>query len=69
MDNVFIERLWRSLKYEKLRLWSYRDLPELTAHINEWMAYDNHRRKHQHLDYETPWSLYGEGNCSKPAAA
>ncbi len=29
MDNVFIERLWRSLKYERLRLWSYGDLPEL----------------------------------------
>jgi putative transposase len=58
MDNVFIERLWRSLKYERLRLWSYGDLPELEEHIDWWMNYYNHRRKHQHLDYATPWSLY-----------
>ncbi len=58
MDNVFIERLWRSLKYEKLRLWSYRDIPELTGHISDWMDYYNHERKHQTLNYETPWSHY-----------
>lgn len=58
MDNVFIERLWRSLKYEKLRLWSYRDIPELTGHISDWMNYYNHERKHQALSYETPWSRY-----------
>ena len=58
MDNVFIERLWRSLKYEKLRLWSYRDIPELEGHIRWWMDYYNHQRKHQHLGYATPWSLY-----------
>jgi putative transposase len=58
MDNVFIERLWRSLKYEKLRLWSYRDIPELTGHISDWMNYYNHERKHQTLNYETPWSHY-----------
>lgn len=58
MDNVFIERLWRSLKYEKLRLWSYSDIPELSAHVDWWMEYYNHRRKHQGLDYATPWSLY-----------
>ena len=62
MDNVFIERLWRSLKYEKLRLWSYRDIPELCAHIDDWMGYYNHRRKHQTHDYDTPWSLYRTGS-------
>ena len=33
MDNVFIERLWRSVKYERLRLWSYNDIPELHAEL------------------------------------
>jgi len=39
MDNVFIERLWRSLKVEKTRLWSYDSIPELRTHIDEWMRY------------------------------
>ena len=58
MDNVFIERLWRSLKYEKIRLWSYDTVGELRSHIDDWMEFYNHRRKHQSLDYATPWSLY-----------
>lgn len=47
MDNVFIERLWRSLKYEKLRLWSYQTIPELRALTADWIEFYNHRRKHQ----------------------
>ena len=58
MDNVFIERLWRSLKYERIRLYSYGTVGELKAHVAEWMSYYNHQRKHQHLGYQTPWSLY-----------
>ena len=58
MDNVFIERLWRSLKYEELRLWSYGTVADVTRQIGRWMDFYNHRRKHQTLDYEVPWSLY-----------
>lgn len=58
MDNVFIERLWRSLKYEKIRLWSYETVGELRGHIADWMDFYNHRRTHQALDYATPWSVY-----------
>jgi putative transposase len=58
MDNVFIERLWSSLKYEKLRLWSYRTIPELRALTAGWMEFYNHRRKHQTHGYSTPWSIY-----------
>ncbi len=58
MDNVFIERLWRSLKYEELRLWSYGTVAEVAARIGKWMDFYNHRRKHQALDYEVPWSRY-----------
>jgi putative transposase len=62
MDNVFIERLWRSLKYEQLRLWSYATVAEVTARIDTWMDFYNHRRKHQSLDYETPWNHYRPGS-------
>jgi len=58
MDNVFIERLWRSLKYEKLRLWSYQTIPELRALTADWIEFYNHRRKHQAHGYNTPWSVY-----------
>ena len=58
MDNVFIERLWRSLKYEQLRLWSYGTVAEVTRQIGSWMDLYNHRRKHQTLGYEVPWSHY-----------
>jgi putative transposase len=58
MDNVFIERLWRSIKYEKLRLWSYDTVGELRKLVADWMQFYNHERKHQALDYATPWSLY-----------
>ena len=58
MDNVFIERLWRSLKYEELRLWSYGTLAEGTSRTGKWMDFYHHRRKHQALDFEGPWKLY-----------
>ena len=60
MDNVFIERLWRSIKYEKLRLWSYGSIEELRSLTSDWMEFYNHRRKHQGLNYTTPWSNYSQ---------
>jgi len=65
MDNVFIERLWRSLKYEELRLWSYGSIPEVTANVAKWMNFYNHERIHQALDYQTPWSHYRPGENKK----
>lgn len=58
MDNVFIERLWRSLKYERIHMACYRNLVELEAGIAEWMGDYNHHRIHQALDYAIPWHLY-----------
>ncbi|MEO1856465.1 MAG: integrase core domain-containing protein [Rubritalea sp.] len=59
-DNVFIIRLWRSIKYEKLRLWSYSSVPELDTCVDDWMEFYNHRRGHQSLSNQTPWSYYQE---------
>ena len=44
MDNVFIERLWRSLKYEKIRLYSYDTVKELRGYVSEWMEFYNRKR-------------------------
>ena len=60
MDNLFIERLWRILKYEKIRFYSYNSMRELRENIRDWMEFYNHERMHQHLDYTTPWSNYAQ---------
>lgn len=58
LDNVFIERLWRSLKYERLYMSDYKNLLELKSIIDEWMHDYNHHRIHQTHDYAKPWQLY-----------
>lgn len=58
VDNVFIERLWRSLKCEDIYLRDYRDLAELERGVARWMDDYNHRRIHQALDYRKPWDCY-----------
>jgi len=70
MDNVFIERLWRSIKYEKLRLHSYDTVHELRDCVAEWMQLYNHERYHQHLENHTPWSIYqSEAPLESPKVA
>ena len=54
LDNVFIERLWRSLKDEGIYMSSYRNLVELEAGIAEWMRDYHHQRIHEALDYAIP---------------
>ena len=54
MDNVFIERLWRSLKYEEVYLKAYGTVPEARAGIKEWIRFYNHERTHQSLGSQTP---------------
>ena len=58
MDNVFIERLWRSLKYECIYLNAFDSVREAEAGINHWMFYYNNERPHSSLDGQTPSELY-----------
>jgi putative transposase len=60
MDNVFIERLWRSLKYEEVYLNAYDTIPEARKGIDHWMRFYNHRRRHQALEKRTPDTVYYE---------
>ena len=60
VDNVFIERLWRSLKYERIRLYSYETIKELRGHVNTWMNFYNYERPHQSLGMNSPWTIYKE---------
>jgi putative transposase len=61
IDNVFVERLWRSLKYEEVYLKDYRLVPEARAGIGNWFRFYNHERPHQALGYRTPAGLYLAG--------
>jgi putative transposase len=58
VDNVFIERLWRSLKYEEVYLRDYRDLHELERSLRRWFNRYNTWRPHQSHRGLTPWDLY-----------
>jgi putative transposase len=58
-DNIFIERLWRSLKYELIYLKAFENGIHLKQEVNEWFEWYNERRLHQSLDYKTPNQVYG----------
>lgn len=58
LDNIFIERLWRSLKYEEIFLKAYGSVAEARLGINAWMKFYNDERKHQALSYRTPHEIF-----------
>ena len=57
-DNIFIERLWRSLKYEEVYLHEYKQVPDARAGIGNWFRFYNQERLHQSLGYRPPAELY-----------
>jgi putative transposase len=58
VENEFIERLWRSLKYEDIYLREYLDVPDLESGVREWMNFYTHERRHQSLGDPPPWTVY-----------
>jgi len=58
LDNVFVERLWRSVKYEDIYLHGYERVPELERGLTCYFDFYNGERIHQSLDYRTPASVY-----------
>jgi putative transposase len=62
LDNVFIERLWRSLKYEDIYLKDYATVDELYEGLTRYFFLYNHERFHQALDYQTPYQVYHWGH-------
>jgi putative transposase len=61
MDNIFVERLWRSLKYEEVYLHAYATVAEARTGIGAWLSFYNEERQHQSLGYRTPRQIYQEG--------
>ena len=61
LDNIFVERLWRSVKYEEVYLKDYRNVPEAIAGLKRYFEFYNGERLHQSLNYKTPESVYRQG--------
>ena len=57
-DNVFVERLWRTIKYEEVYLRAYANVPEARASIGRYLGFYNSRRPHSSLDGKTPDQAY-----------
>ena len=68
MDNIFIERLWRSLKYECVYLHAFETGSELRAGLTWWINYYNSRRPHSMLAGGTPDDMYWAPGMEKLAA-
>lgn len=66
LDNVFVERLRRSLKYEEVYLHAYDDVAQARAGIGRYLALYNDERAHQALGYQTPAAFYA-GEAKKAA--
>src|SRR5271157_5605992 len=63
LDNIFIERLWRSLKYEEVFIKAYGSVVEARRSIGEWLAFYNDERPHQALSYRTPREVFEAAAC------
>ena len=68
LDNVFVERLWRSVKYEDIYLWRYEGVPQLQQGLLRYFPYYNEERLHQALFYRTPAAVYREGRVKGKSA-
>ena len=61
LDNIFIERLWRSIKYEEIHLKAYANGREARAGIGSWMTFYNEERPHQAMDNQMPMAVWRAG--------
>lgn len=67
LDNIFVERLWRSVKYEEVYLKDYAAMGQAADGIGAYFHFYNTRRPHQSLNYSTPSAVYWDGTLPQPA--
>ncbi len=58
LDNIFVERLWRSVKYEEVYLYDYESVLQAITSLDKYFKFYNHERLHQSLNYQTPAAVY-----------
>jgi putative transposase len=70
LDNVFVERLWRTVKYEEIYLWRHETVPALQSGLERYFDYYNVERRHQSLENRTPAEVYGreQKSCKRRGA-
>jgi putative transposase len=68
LDNVFVERLWRTVKYEDIYLRGYETVPDLRQGLGRYFPYYNEERWHQSLGYRTPAAVYRQGRDGEKSA-
>ena len=68
MDNIFIERLWRSVKYEEVYLKEYSNVKELVKSLKQYFEFYNFKRPHQTLEGQTPAEVYWGNSAAQKAA-
>ncbi len=68
-DNVFVERLWRTIKYEQVYLYAYSSMDDAKAHLKVYLEFYNGKRPHQSLDSKTPDAVYFETVGAEKQAA
>ena len=68
-DNVFVERLWRTIKYEEVYLHAYENVPQARAGIEKYLRFYNEKRPHSSLDRQTPDQVYFNPLQPIPVAA
>ena len=64
-DNIFVERLWRTVKQEEVYLKEYEDVWEAESSLRGYFHFYNYRRPHQSLGYQTPFRIYQAGLKTK----
>lgn len=65
LDNIFVERLWRSVKYEEVYLHDYQSVPQAIVGLGQYFNFYNRERLHQSLDYRTPEAVYQLTACKQ----
>jgi len=58
LDNIFVERLWRTVKYEDVYLKGYQTIPEAQVGLRDYFDYYNMQRRHSSLEHKTPWMIF-----------
>lgn len=67
IDNIIIERFWRSLKYEDIKIRDYRNMKEIKEGVKKYIEFYNTKRRHSSLGYITPFQEYFNGDCRNAA--